>query len=55
MIRTKSTDLLYLAELAENKKINPQIQTFGFNDAVQAYKALDSHHISGKIVIDISR
>ena len=55
MIRTKSTDLLYLAELAESKKINPQIQKCGFNETVRAYKALDSHHISGKIVIDISR
>ena len=55
MVRTKSADLLYLAGLVENKKINPQIQTFGFSDTVKAYKALDSHHIRGKIVIDISR
>lgn len=55
MIRTKTNDLLYLAGLAEKKKINPLVESFAFNDAVQAYRLLDSHHITSKIVIEISK
>jgi len=55
MIRTKTSDLLYLAELAVNKSIIPRIETFKFNETISAYKVLDSHHLTGKIVIEINR
>ncbi len=55
MIRTKASDLLYLAKLAENKTINPHIEVYGFAEVVEAYKALDTHHITGKIVIDMTK
>jgi NADPH:quinone reductase-like Zn-dependent oxidoreductase len=55
MIRTKASDLLYLAELALNKHINPQVVTFGFDEAIKAYELLDSHHVTGKIVIETKK
>jgi len=54
MIRTKTSDLLYLAELAVNKNINPQVETFKFNDVIKAYELLDNHHVTGKIVIEVN-